>query len=464
MRGGHMRFQARFFSSVALLCLLGQLSYAQVFVLTQHNDNSRTGQNTHETYLTTSNVNVSNFGKLFARTVDGYIYAQPLYVPNLAIAGGTHNVVYVATENNSVYAFDADNPNLTTPLWTVNLGTPVPSQDICTPPVYGCPYVDLVPQIGITATPVIDAGTDTIYVVAKTKNTSNNTYHFFLHALDLLTGSDKFGGPVETTATHFAPLYENNRAGLLLDPVTNNIYIAFGSVGDYPTWYGFVMGYSASTLQQLAVKNVAPSATRGGIWGGGQGLVGDGVDSVYAVTSNGSYDVNTGGSDYGDSVLKLSTSQSLRIVDYFTPDNQSYLGTNNVDLGSGGQVLIPNSSELVGGGKDGVLRVLNTSNLGRFNPTFNADVQEWQATPGIIMGAPIYWSSPVFGPAIYLWGPGDYLKAWTFNGTTFNTTPRTQSSISSVAGEANSVPLSVSSNGSQAGTGIIWAAEIGRAT
>ena len=182
--------------------------FGQVSVLTQHNDNSRTGQNLQETVLNTSTVNVSNFGKLFSLPVDSNIYVQPLYVANLTIAGAAHNVVYVATAQNSVYAFDADSGS-TTPLWVVNLGNPVPAQDICSTDPVECPYTDVIPVIGILATPVIDASNGTIYVVANTKDNTSPNYHFKLHALDLKTGAEKFGGPVEITATGFTAFTES---------------------------------------------------------------------------------------------------------------------------------------------------------------------------------------------------------------------------------------------------------------
>ena len=433
---------------------IAAIASGQVSVLTQHNDVARTGQNPNETILTTSNVNVSQFGKLFFRAVDGQIYAQPLYVPSLTLGGKTRNVVYVATENNSVYAFDADDPNASAPLWKVNLGTPVPSSDICTPSVGGCPYVDLTPQIGITATPVIDTGNGTLYVVAKTKNTANSTYHFFLHALDLLTGAEKFGGPAEIAATNFIPLNQNNRPGLLL--VNGTVYAAFGSVGDIRSWHGWIFGFNSSTLQLMVTFNATPKGSYGGIWAGGVGLAAD-TDNVYAITGNGTFDVNTGGSDYGDSVLKLSTSSGLSVADYFTPDNQSYLFSADADLGSGGPLLLPGTNLLVMGGKDGILRLINTSNMGKFNSTFNADVQEFQVSSGQVLGGFAYANSPSFGPAVYLWGPGGFLKAWKFNGSTFQTTPASQGNISNAAGESPETPLSISSNQNQLGTGIVWA-------
>jgi hypothetical protein len=452
----------RVLKSVVLLALAGQLAsrgLGQVSVLMQHNDTSRTGQNLQETLLNASTVNVANFGRLFSLPVDGNIFAQPLYVPGLTIGGETHNVVYVATAQNSVFAFDADSGN-TTPLWTVNLGTPVPSQDICSTDPKACPYTDVIPVIGILATPVIDPVSGTIYVVANTKDTSAN-YHFKLHALDLTTGAEKFAGPTEITASEFTPFTQLCRPGLLL--VNGTVYIGFGSVGDFPTWHGFVMGYSASTLQQAAVYNSTPQHNDvggAGIWETGNGLVSDASGDVYAVTGNGNFDVNTGGEDYGSAYLKLSGSK-LSVLDYFVPYNQEYLNPESydVDLGSGGPLLIPNTTLLVGTGKDAVLRVVNTANMGKYNPNQNNNVQNiLNATNPPVLSSPVYWNSPNFGPVIYLWGQADWLKAWAFNSQTsqFSTTPVSESTIAGAPYDTAAVSLSA--NASASGTGIIWAA------
>ena len=460
---------------VVLIALLSSFGFAQVSVLTQHNDNSRTGQNLNETYLNTSTVNVSNFGKIFTRAVDGYIYAQPLYVPNLTIQGQLHNVIYVATEHNSVFAFDADDPNSGTPLWQINLGTSVPSQDIClVQAADGCngqPWNDLTPEIGITGTPVIDPTTNTLYVVAKTKDTSNTTYHFYLHALDLLGGTEKFSGPVEVTMPSSAPvtftqLSQLQRPGLLL--LNGAVYVAFGSAGDFLTWHGWVVGYDASTLQQLAYFVTTPTDTvfdgggctgGGGIFQAGQGLVAD-SDNIYFTTGNGPFDVETGGADYGDSAIKLST-PALTLADYFAPYNTyngtNSLGYNNEDLGAGGQLMIPGTTLLIGGGKDGILRLIDSTNMGKFNASYNADVQEWLASSQWIMGSPVYWNGPVLGQALYLWTSGSVLRAYQFNGSTFNTTPVSLATITSPCCEGDTSPLSLSANQNQAGTGIIWA-------
>jgi len=453
--------------SISVPALVGQVS-----VLTQHNDNSRTGQNIQETTLNTANVNVTSFGLLFSRSVDGNIFAQPLYVPGLSIAGGTHNVIYVATTNNSVFAFDADDPNASTALWEVSqdvLGTPVPSQDISDyicpndPTSPDCVYTDTIPVIGIIATPVIDPvinGVDgTIYVVAKSKDSSGG-YHFKLHALSLTTGAEKFSGPKEITYSGLTPLLENNRPGLLL--ANGMVYMGFGSVGDFATWHGLVMAYDATTLEQVAVYNSTPQRNGvggAGIWQAGNGLVVDANGDIYAVTSNGNFDVNTGGEDYGSAYLKLSGS-TLSVLDYFVPYNQALLNPEqyNVDLGSGGPLLIPNTTLLVGTGKDAVLRVVNTTtgDMGEYNTSNNNNVQNiLSATNAPVLSSPVYWDSPTLGPVIYLWGLSDLLKAWAFNGSKFNTTPVSENAKTGAPSDA--AALSLSANGSTSGTGILWA-------
>jgi hypothetical protein len=454
---------SRVLKSLILLALAGLLvseSFGQVSVLMQHNDTSRTGQNLQETLLTTSNVNVANFGKLFSLPVAGNIFAQPLYVPALTIGGVTHNVVYVATAQNNVYAFDADSGNAT-PLWTVNLGTPVPSQNICSTEPSACPYTDVIPVIGILATPVIDSVGETIYVVANTIDTSGD-YHFKLHALNLTTGAEKFAGPAEITASQFTPFTELCRPGLLL--VNGMVYMAFGSVGDFPTWHGFVMAYDSSTLQQLAVYNSTPQANNvggAGIWQTGNGVVSDASGNIYVVTSNGNFDVNTGGEDYGSAYLKLSGS-TLSVQDYFVPYNQASMNpeSDNLDLGTGGPLLIPNTTLLVGGGKDAVLRVVDTTNMGKYNSTQNNNHQNLiAATTPPIFGSPVYWDSPNLGPLVYMWGQADYAKAWSYNATTtlLSTTPVMESTFEGTAGWNDQAALSISASGSTSGTGILWA-------
>jgi hypothetical protein len=473
-----MRQVPKFVILPILAGLLVATTVAQVSVLTQHYDNARTGQNLQETLLTTANVNVTQFGKLFSRMVDGNVLAQPLYVPNLNVGGATHNVIFVATEHNSVYAFDADDPNASAALWQVNLGPSMPSSDICiSAPQFLCPYTDLIPEIGITSTPVIDPSSNSIYMVAKTKDRTNDSYHYKLHALDITSGNEKFGGPVEIAASvpgtgdggstvSFNALTQMNRPGLLL--LNGKVYVAFGSVGDVPTFRGWLMAYDAQTLAKVAVFCTTPNSWGGGMWSTGNGLNADAAGNLYVVTGNGgTFDVNTGGTDFGSAYIKLSA--DLSVLDYFAPSDVASLNTSNTDLSSGGVVLITESSGadktlLAGGGKDGVLRVIDTGNMGKFNSSTNNNLQNFAGTNPPIFGSPVYWNSPNFGPVIYLWGPLDFLKAWSLNTTTsqFNTSPVSQANIQGVGATGgftvNTAAASLSANGSTAGTGIFWAA------
>jgi hypothetical protein len=429
-------------------------------VLTQHNDIARTGANLGETTLNSSNVNSSQFGKLFSRSVDGCIYAQPLYVPGVTLPqSGVHNVIYVATEHDTVYAFDADDPAATSPFWQVSLGVPVPSSDIS--PTYG----DLTPEIGITSTPVIDLATTTLYVVAKSKD--DVAYHQRLHALDIATGMEKFNGPSEIAASFegtgddnvnglmtFNPLLQLNRPGLLL--MNGVIYIAFGSHGDTDPYHGWVLGYDAATLQQLFVFNTTPDGGRGSVWQSGQGLAGDEGGNLYLVTANGTCDTNWDcGRNLGESVVKLT--RNLNAVDWFTPNDRGDLDVEDLDFGSGGPILLPGTNYIAAGGKDGILRLLDSNNMGKFNHDQNLDLQEFQAVAHSILGAPVYWNSPATGPTIYIWGDGDTLKAYQLAGSAFQTVPISKSGEQTPAGTSNTAPLSISANGSEPGTCIIWA-------
>src|SRR5579862_2150294 len=447
---------AVFKSLVVVALTFSWVSSSVADVLTQHNDSSRTGQNLQETTLNTTNVNVTDFGKLFSVPVSGNIFAQPLYVSNLTIGSQGH-VLYVATAANNVYAIDADNGNI---LWTVGpsvLGTPVPSQDICVTDEVECPYTDTIPVIGIISTPVIDSSGQTLYLVANSKDGSGN-YHFKLHALSLINGGEKFGGPTEITTSGIRQLTEMCRPGLLL--ANGMVYLAMGSVGDFPSWHGYVMAYDASTLQQVAVYNSTPQNNGqggAGIWQSGNGLVADSNGDVYPVASNGNFDVNTGGEDYGSAYLKLNGS-TLSVLDYFVPYNQASLNpeSDNVDLGSGGPLLIPNTTLLVGTGKDAVLRVVNTTNMGKYNPTTNQNLQNINsATNAPVLGSPVYWNSPSLGPLVYLWGLADVLKAWSFTGQELNPAPVSTGTISGAPSDV--AALSISSDGNTSGTGILWA-------
>ena len=436
--------------AVGIVCLLAAAVTAQV--LTQHNDSARTGENLGETVLNVLNVNVNQFGKLFTEAVDGQIYAQPLYVPNVVVSGLTRNVVVVATEHNSVFAIDADATAPSTPLWQMNLGPSVPSGDIAN----WCR--NIWPEIGVTSTPVIDPVGGTVYVVAMSKELVGASYQYFhrLHALDLATGAEKFGGPVDIQATvpgsgdggstvAFTPIKQLNRPGLLLS--NGVVFVAFASHCDIQPYHGWVFGYAAGTLQRVAVLNTTPNGAEGGIWQSGNGLMADAGGSVYAMTGNGTFDANGGGPDYGDTVLKLATG-SLTVTDWFTPGNQKTLNQQDLDLGTGGPVGLPGTSNLVGVSKQGMLYVLNTGNLGHFTNQNRQIPQSFRAANGGLFGSPVYWNG-----LLYLAGAGDVVRAYKVVSGLLQTRAVSQSTF---AAPFPGGILAVSANGNTAGTGILW--------
>ena len=234
------------------------------------------------------------------------------------------------------------------------------------------------------------------------------------------------------------------------------VYLGFGSVGDMGNFHGWIMGYDATTLQQVSILNMTPNGSDGGIWAAGQGLAADASGNIYVMTGNGDFNANTNGKDYGDSFLRISTTSGLTIADYFTPSNQASLFSGDVDLGSGGPMAIPGTNLFVGIGKDKIFRVIDSTNMGHFNSGFDNDVQQFTAATSAYFGAPVYWNSPNNGPVVYLWGPKDFLKAYKFTGGLFQTTPVTQSTIQNSTGFSNSAPLSISANGDLVGSGIVW--------
>ncbi|MCC6342435.1 MAG: S-layer homology domain-containing protein [Bryobacterales bacterium] len=438
------------------------LSLPGVTVTTHHNDTSRTGANPNETVLTTANVNSGSFGKLFSRAVDGQIYAQPLYVPGVTIPGkGTHNVIYVCTMHNSVYAFDADTASASAPLWQVNFGATLPVDIINV-------TRDIEKEVGILSTPVIDLTTNLMYVVSE--HYQNEITFFRLHALDITTGNEMLGGPVTIegsvagTSTDsvkgilsFFPLMQWQRAGLLL--LNGKIYIGFGSHMDTEPYHGWLFAYSASTLQQTAVLCLSPNSMSAGLWQGGLGLTADSAGNIYLQTDRGVMDSLSGGPDHGSSLVKISTSNGMQVVDYFSPTNQEALSANDIDFGSSGPILIPGTSLGITGGKDGKLFLFNTNGLGGYSPTTNQVPQWWQATyslldtgEGGIFGGNVFYNSK-----LYLWGRRDALKVFQFNGSVFNTTPVSQSTFTVPNGYSNEPAMSLSANGTTAGSAILWA-------
>ncbi|MBV9852817.1 MAG: pyrrolo-quinoline quinone [Armatimonadetes bacterium] len=430
---------------------------------TQHNDNARTGANLKESVLNTRNVNARSFGKLFSRKVDGQVYAQPLYVPHVEVPGrGVHNVVYVATEHNSVYAFDADDPMQPAPLWHVNLGPPCPYTDFYTPP-----QTDMNEEVGITGTPVINLDNRALYVVAKSKE--NGNYVQRLHALDLQSGAEMLGGPVVIQAAvpgagddnvngviSFNARQQLQRPGLLL--AGGVIYIALGSHGDRDPYHGWVLGYSAATLKRVAVYNTTPSGGEGAIWQAGQGLSADAQGSLYAVTGNGTADAHRGGPDVGECVIRLDTSgKRLSLADWFLPYNYDALNAADNDLGSCGAVLIPNTDLLVCGSKTGTAYVFHRSSLGHFHADGDTQiVQSFLAANRHIHGSPITWTDAAGDTFIYLWGEYDNLKAFKLVDGSFQTTPAAQGTTRAPDGMPGGF-LSISADGGKAGTAIVWA-------
>jgi hypothetical protein len=432
-------------------------------VFTYHNDPGRTGQNLNETILTPANVNPKRFGKLFSDPVDGFVYAQPLYVSNVVIPGqGAHNVVYVATQNDTVYALDADQPGA--PLWTKSLLPP--GETAVAAADTSCDQI--VPQIGITSTPVIDPVSGTLYVVGMSKGgaAKQPTYFQRLHALELATGAEKFGGPVAIGATvsapgagsrdgklAFDPLLQLNRPGLAL--VNGTVYIAFGSHCDIVPYHGWVFAYDATHLTRRAVFLTTPRGNRGAIWQSGDGPAADASGNLYVMTGNGSWD---GQRDFSDTFLKLSLAGSgLARRDFFTPFNEWVLDEQDLDVGSGGPVALPDQPGphphlLVGGGKDGLLYLLNRDDLGGFSRHRNRVVQSMANGGRQIFSTPAYWHG-----RLYLIPSNDVLKEFSLvNG---RLSPAAAARGATVFGYPGATP-SVSANGTRGG--IVWALEVQR--
>jgi hypothetical protein len=438
-----------------------------VRVLTQHNDNLRTGANLKETELSPANVGASTFGMLFARPVDDQIYAQPLVLPGVTIPGkGIHDVVYVATMNDSVYAFDANDPAASAPLWQASFIDPANG---ITPASYtdllaacGPAENNFTSNVGIVSTPVIEEGSATMWVVAKTKEDGQPIYR--LHALDITTGAEKPGSPVLIQASAsgtglgsmggtlvFDASLENQRPALAL---TNGVvYIGFSSYCDSGYFHGWLLAYDAQTLAQTAAYNVTPNGWAGGIWMSGQGPSVDEAGNVWVVTANGTFDADmAGGVDYGSSALKLSP--TLSVLDYFTPYNVDALNAGDLDLSAGGALLLASQELAVLGGKGGYLYVLDRTSLGQFHAGSDSQiVQSFQVSVDELHGSPIVWDLPS-GPRIWVWGEQDYLFGYQWNGSSFQQVD--QSTVILPSGSPGGI-LSLSANGTTPGTGIVWA-------
>lgn len=488
---------------IAIACGMGSVSgSAQVpvttlpGVFTYHNDQARDGANTLEYALKPSNLNTTSFGKLFSCAVDGAVYTQPLWVPNFSIAGGTHNVIFVATQNDSAYAFDADASPCVT-YWHVNLldtlhgGTgnenPVTWNDV------GECYGDIYPEVGVTGTPVIDPTSSTIYLVSASEKdpvSSGNcsgsvaTFYHRLHALDLATGSEKFDAPVTIAASvpgtgdgsvggmvSFSSQLENQRSGLALSG--GMVTVVFSAHEDARPYHGWVLRYKASDVQQLmAVFNTTPNGLNGadgGIWGGGGAPAIDSGGDLYVTTGNGDFDEipPTPENDYGDSILRLHpfhgntlNGGNLSIAGWFTPYDQLTLAENDTDLGSGAAVLLPNQTSgagpthlLVQTGKEGVVYLIDRDNMGQYNAVNNDQIR--QSFPGPAYGL---WGTPaLWQNQLYVGGQYDSVREFSFSPTTelFNTSVVSQTPQ---AFGYPGAPVSISSQGAQ--HGIVWAIDV----
>jgi hypothetical protein len=431
-------------------------------VLTYRNDLTRTGQNLNESILKPHNVNKYTFGKLFSIPVDGYLYAQPLYVPALDVPGrGIRNIVYAATENNTVYAFDADNPRGEV-IWSARLGPPVPYQK---QPPGNCTGIE--PTIGITSTPVIDPIGETIYVVARTLE-ADKFFHR-LHALDLKTGAERAGSPVVISGQaqfpvagggekkrFFDPSLQLQRAGLGL--ANDKLYIGFGANCDYGDFHGWVFSYDARTLKHTGTFLSTPTGEHGGIWQAGAAPAIDSDNHIFVATGDGTFDLDNSGLNHGDSILKLSQARDGRLTadDYFSPSGQKKLDTLNLDLGSGGVAFLPDqvaphSHLLVASGKDGSIYVLDRDALGHFIPAAETQAaQVLRSALNPVFSTPAVWqdSSHTW---VYFGATLAKLKAYTLEKGALSVVPSSQSDQR--FGPPGSSPI-VSADGAK--DGIVW--------
>ena len=454
-------------TSAAATLTVSATAAAGTDVLTYHNDNSRSAQNLTETVLTPANVNATQFGLLRVLPADGLVDGQPLIASNLSVSGVLRNVVYVVTENDSVYSYDADTGAALVHVSVLGSGeTPSDTR--------GCSQV--VPQIGITSTPVIDRSVGpngTVYVVAMSKNAAGE-YFQRLHALDLVTLAERPNSPVVIQATYpgtannsvgmtsFQPGQYEERAGLLL--LSGTVYTAWTSHCDQTPYNGWIIGYDESTLAQSQVLNVTPNGSEGAIWQAGGGMAADSAGNIYALVANGTFDTTLDASgfpfqgDYGNAFIKLSSASTLQVTDYFDMDNTVAESNGDVDLGSGGAMLLPDQTDstgvvrqlAVGAGKDGHLYVVNRSNMGKFSMSNNAI---WEDMPGALPGG--IWATPAyFQGTVYYGDVGGTLKAFGIQQALLGKTPTSQTSISfAYPGTAPAVSANGSSNG------IVWAVQ-----
>ncbi|HEY4337952.1 MAG TPA: discoidin domain-containing protein, partial [Puia sp.] len=457
----------------ALICC--QTLFAQVDVLTQHNDAQRTGWNSQETHLNTSNVRPGLFGKLFTYPVDDQIFAQPLVVAGVNISGGTHNLALIATVNNTVYAFDADNAPSSGAYWQKSLthsGTrPPANSDYTGAALCGGNYQDFSGKIGIIGTPVIDKAGGTIYIVSRDVTTSGGkTFRQWLHALDLATGNEKFGGPTEIRATvngtgvggdgvhvSFNPFSQNQRPGLLL--LNGVVYIGWSSHCDMDPYHGWLMGYDANTLQQTSVYCTTSNGDGGGIWQSGNGVAADAAGNIYVATGNGDgTDIGPTPVNHASSLLKLATSGgSLTVTDYFTPWNYATLNTADLDFGSCETLLIPGMNRVFTGAKDGNVYLLNTTDLGKYSSTGNNFIDSFKLAKDAHNRTSWGYYKGTAKEYVYTWPENAALTAWPLDRAAGNfvLANKVQSGIQGPIGQSGA-SVSTSSNGNDDNSAVLW--------
>ena len=445
------------------------LNPQSVSVLTQHNDNTRAGWNDHETALTPSNVNLRQFGKLFTLAVDDQVYAQPLVVGRVPVNGVERNVVYIATVNNTLYAFDGDDGTL---YWARNYSAPgmrAPRNTDMTGACNGS-YRDFSGSIGMVGTPVIDAARRTLYVVAR--STDGNAFVQHLHAVSLVDGSEASGSPVRITATYpgsgdgsvanvitFDGRRQNQRQGLTL--LNGVVYVTFSSHCDWGPYHGWILGYDAVTLQPRVVYNATPNGYAGGLWESGMGMAADAAGNLYVVAGNGTVGDSgdpTSLTNRGESALKLVPSGStLQVASYFTPSDYQYLNDFDLDYGSMGALLIPNSSTYLTGGKDGYLYLLNTSDMGGYQASANQVQQVVPLTSSEMHCQPAYYRGSA-REFVYVWPENNPLRAIPFDrgGNRLDRLAELAFDAGGPTGHSGAM-LSVSSDSSRDGTAILWA-------
>ena len=469
---------------VAVLQISIHVHPQSISVLTQRYDNKRLGWNNQERLLNITNVNVNSFGLLYTREVDDQIYAQPLIVANLTVKGILQNVVFVATVNNSVYAFDAENQKNSNPLWKINL-TPagcrvIKNTDYSIVGACGGNFQDFSGNIGIVGTPVINIASSTMYVVSRDINLTTNKYEQFFHALDITTGGEKPGSPVLISATcqgiglgsdkgtiSFDPQTQNQRPALLL--YNNIVYVCWASHCDWGDYHGWIIGYDANTYEQKIIYNDTPDGEYGGIWMSGAGPVVDDNGYIYLTTGNGKVGTDIDPNDVrnrGESLLKmLPSGNTLRVVDFFTPNNYKFLDSNDIDFGTNSVIMIPNTSYGLSGTKEGKLYFMDLNKLGKYTPDNSSVIQLLYTNPQVVAdvhihGTPVYYNYTDASniECVYVWAESDSLKQFFFDRVTgkFNTSGTITGTSQLDYGMPGSM-LVVSSNGVTNKTGIVWA-------